>query len=196
MTGGGRTRIARQLRNVSSSWLERELDGAAMAAFARKLEELHALLTAAPRRDRLSPSVEELFREPRPDGASLNDVPDSIMSGGENPLGFGLEIRREGEAAVARVRFGPTHMGPPGRVHGGVIAAVLDDLTRANLLILGEPAFTARLEVNFRAAAPIGARLDFRSELQRREGRKIYVVLAVHGGGSLIADGEALLVAI
>lgn len=197
MTGAGpRTHIARALRDLCASWLERDLDATSTVAFARKLDELHGMLASTPRRERFSPSVEEIFLAPRPDGASLDDVPDSIVSGSENPLGLGLEIRRDGEAAVARMRLGPTYMGPPGRVHGGVLAAILDDLTRANLLVLGVPAFTARLEVNFRAAAPIGALLVFRSQLERRDRRKIHVALEVRDDGGLVADGNALLVTI
>lgn len=191
-----RTHVARQLRQLCASWLERDLDETAMASFERALEELHAVVVTARRRDRLSPSVEDLLSSGRPDGASLEDVPDSIVSGSDNPLGLGLKIRREGDAAVARIRLGQTYMGPPGRVHGGVLAAILDDLTRANLLVLGIPAFTARLEVNFRAAAPVGAELVFRSQLRRRDGRKIYLALEVHHGGMLVADGNALLLTI
>lgn len=188
--------MARELRDLCTSWLERDLDVTAAAAFARKVDELHGLLASAPRRDRFSPPVEQIFLAPRPDGASLEDVPDSIVSGSQNPLGLGLEVRRDGEAAVARIRLGPTYMGPPGRVHGGVLAAILDDLTRASLLVLGVPAFTARLEVNFRAAAPIGALLVFRSQLERRDNRKIHVALEVRNEDVLVADGNALLVTI
>ncbi|MFT3855651.1 MAG: PaaI family thioesterase [Ilumatobacteraceae bacterium] len=77
-----------------------------------------------------------------------------------------MDIRRDGDASVvATVRVDPMFQGPPGRVHGGIVAMLIDELMGAVNRMLGRRAFTARLAVDFRAAAPIDTELTLRAWL-------------------------------
>jgi acyl-coenzyme A thioesterase PaaI-like protein len=79
---------------------------------------------------------------------------------GEDPLGLGLRFRLDRSAQPARLlaRFDPRpdHRGPPGFLHGGVAASVLDE-TMASLswAIEGRPSVTAKLELRYRKGVPL-----------------------------------------
>lgn len=79
---------------------------------------------------------------------------------GEDPLGLGLRFKLDRSAVPPRLlaRFDPRpdHRGPPGYLHGGVAASVLDE-TMASLswAIEGRPSVTARLELRYRKAVPL-----------------------------------------
>lgn len=79
---------------------------------------------------------------------------------GEDPLGLGLRFRLDRSAEPPRLlaRFDPRpdHRGPPGYLHGGMAAAVLDE-TMASLswAVEGRPSVTARLELRYRKGVPL-----------------------------------------
>ena len=79
---------------------------------------------------------------------------------GEDPLGLGLRFKLDRSAAPPRLlaRFDPRpdHRGPPGYLHGGVAASVLDE-TMASLswALEGRPSVTARLELRYRKGVPL-----------------------------------------
>jgi acyl-coenzyme A thioesterase PaaI-like protein len=78
---------------------------------------------------------------------------------GENPLGLGLRFKKEPPGLVAR--FDPTgaHRGPPGFLHGGIAATVLDE-TMASLgwALDNVPCVTATLELKYRKPVPLDGR--------------------------------------
>lgn len=82
---------------------------------------------------------------------------------GEDPLGLGLRFRLDRSAEPPRLlaRFDPRpdHRGPPGFLHGGVAASVLDE-TMASLswAIEGTPSVTAKLELRYRKGVPLDGR--------------------------------------
>ena len=79
---------------------------------------------------------------------------------GEDPLGLGLRFRldrsTEPPRLLARFDPRPDHRGPPGFLHGGVAASVLDE-TMASLswAVEGRPSVTARLELRYRRGVPL-----------------------------------------
>ena len=127
-----------------------------VAAIAR---DLTATVTARPTRDR----TRELAANPRfagilsgqptepigVDGQPMDLFRDSIVSGRTNPMGIGLEVRRDGDAAVATTTLGPAFEGAPGRSHGGIVASILDETMGFVLPIIGELAYTANLNIDY-----------------------------------------------
>src|SRR6188472_1177393 len=87
-------------------------------------------------------------------GDAVEFDPFSAGGGRLHPASVGLDVRRSGDSAVvASVRVDPMFQGPPGRVHGGVLAVVIDELMGTVNRMVGQRAFTARLEIDFRAPA-------------------------------------------
>ena len=105
-------------------------------------------------------------------------------------------MRRDGEAsAAAVVRVDAMYQGPPGRVHGGILALIIDELMGAVNRILGRRAFTARLAVDLRAPAPIDVELDFRAWLHDLNDRKITIRAEGRSGDGVFLEAEALFIA-
>jgi acyl-coenzyme A thioesterase PaaI-like protein len=123
-------------------------------------------------------------------------VLDSIVSGGANPMGLNAAVWREGDVAVMEVTLGPAFEGAPGRAHGGVIAALLDE-TMGVVHVLNEAlAYTAQLDITFIAPTPIGEPIVARAWLARREGRKLYIHASLHAGEVELARARALFIAV
>lgn len=121
---------------------------------------------------------------------------DSIVSGGANPMGLNAAVWREGDVAVMEVTLGPAFEGAPGRAHGGVIAALLDE-TMGVVHVLNEAlAYTAQLDITFIAPTPIGEPIVARAWLDRREGRKLYIHASLHAGEVELASARALFIAV
>jgi len=137
-----------------------------------------------------------LYEAPPADGQTMDHFPDCVVSGSANPMGIAIEVRREGEDAVARVALGAAFEGAPGRAHGGIVAAVFDDTMGFVLAMLGTPAFTGRLTVSYLAPTPVGEELEFRARLRHREGRKLWIDGEAWHGGERIASAEGLFIAI
>ncbi|WP_243770052.1 PaaI family thioesterase [Amycolatopsis acidicola] len=112
------------------------------------------------------------------------------VEGPGNPLAPPVRWTYLGEDAVrARVDFAAAHEGPPGRVHGGWAAAVLDHVVGRAVAAAGFPSMTASLTLDYHAGTPYGVPVDAEGSLVRREGRK------VHATGRLLADGQATVTA-
>ena len=109
---------------------------------------------------------------------------------GEDPLGLGLRFRLDDEVAgrlIARFDPGPRHRGPPGHLHGGIAATVLDE-TMASLgwALDRTPCVTATLQLRYRRAVPLDGRpLRIEAWRERPEARRSQ---RVHGR-ILLDDG-------
>lgn len=139
-----------------------------------------------------------MFGDPPADGERLSHFPDCVVSGTANPMGVAIEVRCYDGDAVAETVLGAAFEGAPGRAHGGVVAAIFDDVMGYVLSIHKVPAFTGRLTISYRAPTPIGVRLVFRARLDRREERKLHISATAHthDGLELIAEATATFISI
>jgi acyl-coenzyme A thioesterase PaaI-like protein len=170
---------------------------AALAASVRRLIETTVtvdgdaalLRDAAARVDALCAALRPAIADPPPSrypggGDTPADwMPYDAVMGKWNPLAAPVEITRRDGRALGTVSFGTPYEGPPGCVHGAVIAATFDQMLNVANLLDGATGPTARLELRFRAPTPLHRPLRFEAWVERREARKI------HSRGQLIADG-------
>ena len=166
------------LRALANAFHAREVDDTTLEQVAVSARELTAALEQGPRRERVIPSFSEFgaaVAEPDPDGPRRQGMADRAVVGNANPFSVDVETAIHDEVAVAQVTFGAAFEGAPGRVHGGMVAAVLDDLAGYALAFEGEPGFTGTLEVMYRAPVPIEREIEFRTWVRGREGRKLFV---------------------
>lgn len=136
------------------------------------------------------------FDAPPEDGALLEHFPDCVVSGRANPLGVAIEVHRRGDQAVATVTLGSAFEGAPGRSHGGIVAAIFDDVMGYLLTITKTPAFTGQLTVNYRAPTPMGQELTFRAWVTGHEGRKLFIGADARHDDQLVADAVGTFVTI
>ena len=108
-----------------------------------------------------------------------------------------MTVQREGEEAVARLLLGPAFEGAPRRAHGGIVAAIFDDVMGYVMAISGTPAYTGRLRVSYHQPTPVGEELVFRARVTGRERRKVLVESeAYNAAGEKVASSDGVFVTI
>jgi acyl-coenzyme A thioesterase PaaI-like protein len=196
-----RADAARALRRLNRAFAGFEVDGDVLRELADQAEELAAVLEAGPRRDKEADTTALADGHPAAAAAVVGERvefdPFSACGGRVHPSSVGLELFRDGDAAVsARTTVDPMFQGPPGRVHGGVVAMIADEVMGMVNRVVGQRAFTARLTVNLRAPAPTGEALEFRARQRERTGRKILIDVEGRSEAGVFVDGEALFIAV
>ena len=102
---------------------------------------------------------------------TLRDAGSCFACGQANPIGLRLRFEHDGNAVRAEFTPGPHYQGYEGLLHGGIVAAALDD-AMANLFHMrGRETVTARLEIRYRREAPIGQRLIVTARTTGERGR-------------------------
>jgi acyl-coenzyme A thioesterase PaaI-like protein len=94
----------------------------------------------------------------------------------------------------ARCTFTASHAGSPGRVYGGVIALVLDEVLGAATRAAGASGMTVALSVSLKGPTPIGRPVDVVARYTGGEGRKSFVAGEVVADGAVTAEATAIYV--
>lgn len=90
--------------------------------------------------------------------------------------------------------FGAPYEGPPGHVHGGMIALAFDEVLGIANIAAEHPGMTARLTIHYRKPTPLFHELHFRAAVDRVEGRRIMSHAELWDGETLTAEAEGLFV--
>jgi acyl-coenzyme A thioesterase PaaI-like protein len=119
------------------------------------------------------------------------------VCGTRNPWGLGMRYYTVAPYTVeARTRLGARYQGHPGWVHGGILAALLDEAMGKALSSQFPERFmvTARFELRYLAPVPIDIELTIRARITDD---KRYLASAVcHAelpGGRIAVEGQGLL---
>ncbi|GAA5050715.1 acyl-coenzyme A thioesterase PaaI-like protein [Thermocatellispora tengchongensis] len=113
-----------------------------------------------------------------------------------NPQAPPIVFSRVDDEVVGTVEVGPAFAGPPGRVHGGVVATLLDHAMGAYLFEIGRSSFTATLNIGYLKATPLGAPLEVRAGHDRIEGRKTSMWSTISVEGEVVARATGLFIQI
>jgi hypothetical protein len=98
-------------------------------------------------------------------------------------------------ALVGRAWFGPGTEGPPAHVHGGSMAALLDEAMGLACWIDGRKVLAGRLDVRFRAILPLGSLCTVEAWVDAIEGRNVTTRARLLGrDGTVHCKGEGLFV--
>ncbi|MEE8601260.1 PaaI family thioesterase [Euzebya tangerina] len=174
-----------------------DADEELLERIARQADATSELVEASPRRHRdVSVLKKELWLDPPDDGQPMRHFEECVVSGRINPMGIMMRVHRDGGVAVGRINLGAAFEGAPERAHGGIIAAILDDIMGYVLLLERTAAFTGTLTVRYAAATPVQTELEARAWLDRRDGRKLHLLSRLESGdGQLLAEGTGLFIA-
>lgn len=124
-------------------------------------------------------------------------APACFGCGADNPAGLGLKAYRRGDEIHGEVTFSTHHSGAPAFAHGGAVATAIDDCLGFVLYIVGEPAVTAHLEVDYRRPVLLETSYTLRATVDAREGRKIYASIVMRDPeGAIAAEGRAIFVTV
>jgi acyl-coenzyme A thioesterase PaaI-like protein len=116
----------------------------------------------------------------------LNDTSNyqrCFVCGQRNPFGLHLVFRIENDRVVADFQPREEHQGFPGVLHGGIVAAVLDEALGRTAMLGSHPEWTmtGRLEIRYRRYVPYGPLLRVHAALgmERRRMRQASGVLTL-----------------
>lgn len=121
-----------------------------------------------------------------------------FVCGLANPIGLQLRFYQTGQDEVTAEYTVPEHyQGFPGVVHGGIVAAMLDEVA-ARSLIGGDPPrfmYTARLEMRYRKNVPVNQPLRLVGRAVATKRRTATAMSTIYDQeGAILAEAEALLV--
>lgn len=118
----------------------------------------------------------------------------NAVGGHSNPITPGLHMQVKGDQATGSVRFSHAFEGPPGCVHGGHIAALLDQFLGMAQIVGKQPGMTGTLSVRYLQPTPIEQELTLIAEVSTEGERKTRVRGKVMFGETVTATGEGLFV--
>lgn len=115
----------------------------------------------------------------------------------ENPFGLKLHFYDNGTDEVwADFAIGPNHQGYPGVVHGGVVAALLDEVGSRVMMAGSANRFgmTAKMEVRYRRPVPLETSLRAVARAVKDRGRFVSAHAEIRTpAGEVLAEAEVLM---
>jgi acyl-coenzyme A thioesterase PaaI-like protein len=187
----------------------------AKRALARELRELVALCvtTDAPEHvlreaaeaaralnERLRPFPRRTFGQQYvagTDGIDMAAFADrGTLVGRCNPFAPPVRIHAEADVAVGLVTFGPPYEGAPGFVHGGIVAAVFDQVFGWLQVRRGVASLTGTLSVRYRRPTPLETPIRLEARFARQDGRKHHVTARAIADGVVTAEADSVFIEI
>lgn len=109
-----------------------------------------------------------------------------FVCGNANPHSIGVTwfLNEDDGSIFAEIIFSEAQQGPPGNVHGGASAAVLDEAMGAAVWRAGYSVAAVHLEVDYRLPVPLGKKVSIRGWIKEHTGSKIFT-----SGEIILADG-------
>jgi len=115
--------------------------------------------------------------------------------GTDNPIGLRLQFSWEDGDCVTRLHVKPELSGWRGLLHGGVLAAALDEVMGTAVWKERLWAMTGRFTVRYRRPVRVGEDLDLRGRIEKVGSRILRTTAeARRPDGTLVADADALYI--
>jgi acyl-coenzyme A thioesterase PaaI-like protein len=118
------------------------------------------------------------------------------LIGKSNPFAPPMRLVPEGEVSVGLVTFEAVYGGAPGWVHGGMIAAAIDQVFGYAQLRRGESSVTSSLNVRYLRPTPLSKPLRIEARFVSTNGRESQLSARVFDGEKLLIEADATFVAV
>jgi len=182
-------RLAAAVRSLTAATVQLADIAAAMDA-AVEVERLVARL--APRLTGPPLPRHPTMTPPPTEPADL--MPFDLVLGRLNPIAPPIAFTWEDGKSVGRVTFTRPYEGPPGCVHGGMIAAAFDQVLSVANIMAGAAGPTAQLKLRYRKPTPLGVEVRFEGWQTRVAGRRIHAEGRLLAGDTVTAEAEGIFV--
>lgn len=174
--------LTKSVRELIDATIRTEMDGAAVAAAKAEIDAATARL----RERQVEGSYGIRF------GTDGNQMPwGNVVIGVRNPVAPPLTLKPTSDGGVfADFHLGAAYEGPPGHVHGGVAALILDHVLGEAASSSEKPRLTGTITMRYRRMTPLGD-LHTEAVILRTEGVKTFAVghLADAHGVTVEAEG-------
>jgi acyl-coenzyme A thioesterase PaaI-like protein len=118
----------------------------------------------------------------------------SPMSGSMNPIAPPVSYQYGENMVRGLVSFHEGYQGPPACVHGGFVAALLDDGLGRTRHLTGRNCVTGSLNITYKRPTPINADLVIEARIEEIFERKFRVTGEISHVGVVTASAEAMFV--
>ena len=118
----------------------------------------------------------------------------SPLSGEMNPIAPPVSYEYGERSIVAQVRFHEGYQGPPACVHGGMVAALLDDALGRTRHLTGRNCVTGSLNITYKRPTPLNTDLIVEARIEEIYERKFRVTGEILHDGHITASAEAVFV--
>jgi acyl-coenzyme A thioesterase PaaI-like protein len=175
--------LTRSVRRLIDATIRTEVDDPTLAAVKSKIDWAAEQLSTS-----LMPGSFGVQQTSDGQSTALGNV----VIGVRNPVAPPLVVHHDADGLVwTDFVLGAAYEGPPGHVHGGVCALVLDHVLGATAHKPGRPAVTGTLTLRYLRGTPLGQPLRAQARVDRIEGAKIFAVgnIADADGVTVQADG-------
>ena len=175
--------LTASVRRLIDATIRTEVDADAVAAAKDKIDSATAQLS-----DAMMPGSFGVQTEPDGKSRALGNV----VIGSRNPVAPPLVIRNGADGVVhSDFVLGAAYEGPPGHVHGGVCALILDHVLGATAHLPGKPAYTGTLTLRYLRGTPLGQPLRAQAHVDRVDGTKTFAIghIADTDGVTVQAEG-------
>ncbi len=123
-----------------------------------------------------------------------------FVCGKKNPVGLHAVIRREKDKIIGEFISRKEHEGPRGLLHGGIIAALLDEVMvylAHTVISPGQDTPTASLTIRFHKPVPTGKKIILEATTIGKHSRLVQAQASVRfEDGTLVARGEGKFIII
>lgn len=117
-----------------------------------------------------------------------------VLDDSEDSVQMALLRSAKHHELLAKVWFGPRTAGPPGHVHGGCQAAVLDEMMGSTAWHHGFKVVAGKIEINFLEMIPLLQSYSVRGQITRIEGRKVFVDAEITNDGKVFATSTGIFI--
>jgi len=185
-----RQRLAIATRALNEKLVNTDIDPELAAALTEKIEGLTAELNQAQQVDGL---VDMAKRSER---GSIDDVMGELVSvgGRSHPCSPELLWQEASNRITGTVRFNQAFEGPPGHVHGGWVAGVLDHIMGMTHVRTGHPGMTGGLSVRYLKPTPLNQLIEISAEATELDDKRTKVKGTMRCGETTTATAEAIFV--
>lgn len=125
--------------------------------------------------------------------AGISRVAGNVIIGERNAIAPPLTMHHRDDGGVATdFALGVAYEGPPGHVHGGVCAMILDHVLGAAVHQPGRPAVTGTLTLRYRRPTPLDAALRAEARIRETQGSKTFVEGFIAHGGEVTVEADGI----
>jgi acyl-coenzyme A thioesterase PaaI-like protein len=179
-------RLTASVRRLIDATIRTEVSTAAIGAATEQIDSATAQLS-----DALIPG--SFGVQTTPDGRSI--ALGNVVIGQRNPVAPPLTIHHGADGEVhTEFVLGAAYEGPPGHVHGGVCALILDHVLGATAHKPGEPAFTGTLTLRYVRGTRLGQELRASARVDRTEGTKTFAIGSITDSEGVTVEAEGIFI--
>ena len=185
-----RQRLASATRALNAKLVSTDIDPELAAALTEKIEGLTAELSQAQQVDGLVDMAK------RGERGTIDDVMGELVSvgGRSHPCSPELLWQEASNRITGTVRFSQAFEGPPGHVHGGWVAGVLDHIMGMTHVRTGHPGMTGGLSVRYLKPTPLNQLIEISAEATELDDKRTEVKGTMRCGETTTATAEAIFV--